>query len=232
MQPSQLPVDIDLEDVPTVLPRKIAKLPSATRLDKSIPNKRQRTSSESPEQMFASHVTVIRVDTSHGKTGGAYVLLCKRPEDGLLAGQWEFPASELDSTSADSSEAVSAALPWLDEMNKNISSGFQPIRHVFSHRVHIYHPRIVTLPAVNASQMRDAKNALWQALAEAAGIEPCSSENSCCRNFRWLPVTSLDDEMKSFTSGVRKIWSCVRDDVVAVSESKERIRNARNGRKK
>lgn len=77
-------------------------------------------------------------------------LLVRRPEVGLLAGMWEFPATELRdagpaSPAASAMEAVLARLagPRLAIRGK-VAGRLRPVRHAFTHLRALYHPVVVT----------------------------------------------------------------------------------------
>ena len=236
LKPGDVPAGVEIEDVPLLLPRKLDKTKkmadaasgggSPKRAKRAPTSSADAGEAGNPTTSFASHVVVARVD------GAAFVLQTKRPEKGLLAGMWEFPPMALDDARGDAdadADAIAAgALPWGDDLPWTDASraagepmfaaaSAPPITHVFSHRTHVYHPRVVKLPGATAKEImaaaarEDATGAeAWRALAAAAaGKEPDAAQR-----VRWLPLNAVDEGVKACSSGVQKIWKAVRKEAL------------------
>jgi len=108
-----------------------------------------------PRVRRAEFAVAVAVD-KQGRT-----LLVRRPEVGLLAGMWEFPATELGDAgpagsgdvgdgrngnlAASAAEAALARLagPGLAVRGK-VAGRLRPVRHAFTHLRAVYHPVVVT----------------------------------------------------------------------------------------
>lgn len=77
------------------------------------------------------------------------VLLVRRPEAGLLAGMWEFPAVEMRAPGPGA--AAEAALARLAcaglGVRGTVAGRLRPVRHAFTHLAVVYHPVVVTCRA-------------------------------------------------------------------------------------
>ena len=92
-----------------------------------------------PATPRATYATAVAVDAD-GKT-----VLVRRPETGLLAGMWEFPATELDGPAADPADTRAAAAERLAALGITGEPADQlaPVTHAFSHLRATYHPVVV-----------------------------------------------------------------------------------------
>jgi len=83
------------------------------------------------EVAFASFVVV---------DGERNALLAKRPDKGLLAGMWEFPAAPLNGA------GVSAYESALQDFGVRREQVLTPVRHEFTHLRATYHPVLIACP--------------------------------------------------------------------------------------
>jgi A/G-specific adenine glycosylase len=141
-------------------------------------------------------VTVRVVEWVDSSSANArWLLMLRRPEGGLLGGQWEFPsaASSVDVPALSRREELDDALTRLGLPEAN--AGSQPrggeISHVFSHIEHRMQVEAVTLT------MKGAPRRLAGATAEP---QP---------TWRWVSLPADGSEPAAMTSGVRKAWAAV-----------------------
>ena len=133
------------------------------------------------------------VDSS--SANARWLLMLRRPDGGLLGGQWEFPsaASSVDEPASARREELDTALARLGLPEAN--AGAQPrggeIVHVFSHIEHRMQVETVTLTMTGAPR-------------ELAGgtAEPQPT-------WRWVSLPTDGSEPAVMTSGVRKAWAAV-----------------------
>ena len=219
MKPGDLPDGMNIEDLPLLLPYKPEKKKATSGIGNGdvagTSSKRAKLTksvssdlSDGTTEAYAVHIVVARVD------GESFVLHTKRPESGLLAGQWEFPAARFAADGAGGEDNVRlavTALPWDDSSTPwdaskrwNVTTFMAEITHIFSHRTHIYRPRVVVLPEMSSRELVSSQSAdVWKALANAAA----DSETSTAGQARWLPLSDVEGTMSTCTSGVRKIWA-------------------------
>lgn len=137
------------------------------------------------------HVAVcVVVKQTSAKATPSY-LFVRRPSEGLLAGQWEFP-SLMDCSEGEGKAAIESRQEEIDESLSEWLTNYDAIKksnkqrepigsftHVFSHRKHHMHAERLTIK-------------------EDLGI--ATSE----RELRW--ATEKDFESLGLTAGVKKVW--------------------------
>ena len=160
----------------------------------------------------AVHVRVVEWrDTS--PAGARWLLMLRRPDGGLLGGQWEFPSA---ASSAD--EPVSTRSAELDdtlarlglpEANAGAQQRGGELVHVFSHVEHRMHVETVVV----------AMEATPRELEGAAAAQP-----TC----RWVLQPADCSEPAAMTSGVRKAWAAVFQPKASEVKSRKRRTPAAN----
>nr|QDO16289.1 adenine DNA glycosylase [Lingulodinium polyedra] len=128
------------------------------------------------------------------------VLLVRRPAEGLLAGQWEFPCVPLHEAAGPQEEAsmlqamlrgeFSWALPA--ELPELAAAKVPPVEHAFSHERH-------TMRLFRGRVQQDV--AAGQGACEGAGLAPAG------RPARWL--TPAEADALGVTSGVHKVLAAL-----------------------
>ena len=108
------------------------------------------TVDERPRRRARGKVPRLEYATAVAVADGA-VLLVKRPETGLLAGMWEFPAVRLgDGERPGRRSVATAALRLLEDfgLRGRLAARLDPVRHAFTHLHATYRPVVVTLPGM------------------------------------------------------------------------------------
>ena len=145
------------------------------------------------------------VDSS--SANARWLLMLRRPDGGLLGGQWEFPSavSSLDEPASSRRQELDATLAriGLPEANAGAQSRGSEFVHVFSHVEHRMQVETVTLTMEGAPR-------------ELAGASPQPT-------WRWVPLPADGSEPAAMTSGVRKAWVAVfQPDATAKSSRRKK----------
>ena len=148
---------------------------------------------KAPRRVEAVLVRVVEwIDTSNA--GARWLLMLRRPDGGLLGGQWEFPsaASAVDEPVASRKTELDDVLTrlGLPEANAGAQQRGGEFVHVFSHVEH--HMQVETVTLTVASSPRDLAGA-------GAGLPM----------WRWVVQPADCSEPAAMTSGVRKAWAAV-----------------------
>jgi A/G-specific adenine glycosylase len=155
----------------------------------------------------AVHVRVVEWrDTS--PAGARWLLMLRRPDGGLLGGQWEFPsaASSVDEPVSTRSAELDDTLAWLGlpEANAGAQQCGGELAHVFSHVEHRMHVEAVVLEM------------------EAAPRNLAGAAHVAQPTWRWVLQPADCSEPAAMTSGVRKAWAAVFQPKVSEVKSRKR----------
>ena len=125
------------------------------------------------------YATVVAIDPA------GRILLAKRPEEGLLAGMWEFPSVEIAPTGVRATGAA-ASLEHLAAfgLRGRPAEFLAPVGHAFTHLRATYHPVVVRCdPGEAASAAREAA---------ARPVEP-PEQRAAEPNTVWIRPAELND---------------------------------------
>ena len=121
---------------------------------------------------------VPRVDyaTLVGIDPAGRILLAKRPEEGLLAGMWEFPSGEVRDSDPDTVARSALRQLAIFGASGRRAEFLASVRHTFTHLRATYHPVVVRLdrgrspiPEREAAGHRKQPEHAWIRPAETAG---------------------------------------------------------------
>jgi A/G-specific adenine glycosylase len=103
--------------------------------------RRRGTVQGRPATRRAAPVPVFTVGTAVLSSSAGRILLARRPEEGLLAGTWEFPGALAGDRESPAGAARRAARSWLgrDPAVSVPEAAWAVVPHAFSHRRHVYH---------------------------------------------------------------------------------------------
>ena len=147
---------------------------------------------KAPRRVEAVHVRIVEWRDSSAE-GARWLLMLRRPDGGLLGGQWEFPsaASAVDEPASTRQAELDDTLTrlGLPEANAGAKQYDEEIVHVFSHVEHRMQVEAVTLTVAGP---------------------PRDLEAAAAAQWRWVPQPAdCSEPPAALTSGVRKAWAAV-----------------------
>lgn len=108
------------------------------------------TVEQRPARKTKTRIPVIDIATPVLRDAGGRLLIVRRPEEGLLAGLWCFPGTELQP--GDDPRTVASAMAEAYATIRGEPRPLGTIEHVFSHRRERYHCFIIEAAAIGATQ--------------------------------------------------------------------------------
>ncbi|KAF8658021.1 hypothetical protein HU200_059483 [Digitaria exilis] len=156
-----------------------------------------------PRRDFAA-VCVVQIAEGLGKEvadtkdNGDIFLLIKRPEEGLLAGLWEFPLVLVDEGKTDSQNRRKAMDKYLTKL-LNIDVGRKSdviLREDVGEHVHVFsHIRLTMYVELMIINLKD-------------GVDQLSKKEDDCTKLKFANKSSM--ESMGLTSGIRKVYNMVQ----------------------
>lgn len=156
-------------------------------------------------------LVVAAISNTH--SGATRWLLIKRPEKGLLAGQWEFPSVCVQVRSSNDNNADSSVPPKVQSRRKALTQYLQDIMAASGSETHANSVHSLNRTTVNPSPLEHifshVRHIMWvEAASTSISLDTLEWVTSEGRVVRWMSETDMSKV--GITSGIKKVLQAVK----------------------